>query len=69
MSRKSLGPLVVSIIMLFGVMNLSAIGNADDGPGSDLISLGKALFFDKNLSAPDGQACASCHNPYTGFAD
>lgn len=31
--------------------------------------LGKQLFFDKNLSTPAGQACASCHDPLSGFAD
>ena len=29
--------------------------------------LGKQLFFDENLSMPRGQACASCHDPGTGF--
>ncbi len=29
--------------------------------------LGQQLFFDKNLSSPPGQACASCHSPETGF--
>ncbi|MHB1324931.1 MAG: cytochrome-c peroxidase [Thermoleophilia bacterium] len=32
-------------------------------------SLGKFLYFDKRLSTPDGQACASCHSPSAGFAD
>jgi len=32
-------------------------------------SLGKKLFFDKNLSTPVGQACADCHAPETGFAN
>jgi len=32
-------------------------------------SLGKKLFFDKNLSTPVGQACANCHAPETGFAN
>ncbi len=36
---------------------------------SSLQSLGQQLFFDKNLSKPAGTACASCHNPATGFAD
>ncbi len=31
--------------------------------------LGKAMFFDANLSAPSGMACATCHNPAAGFAD
>lgn len=30
-------------------------------------TLGKKLFFDKNLSQPAGQACAECHSPETGF--
>ncbi len=43
------------------------------GPGpavarSDPIEqLGKALFFDPNLSTPPGQSCAACHGAATGF--
>jgi cytochrome c peroxidase len=29
--------------------------------------LGKALFFDTNLSTPPGQSCAACHAPSAGF--
>jgi cytochrome c peroxidase len=29
--------------------------------------LGKALFFDENLSTPPGQSCAACHAPEVGF--
>ncbi len=29
--------------------------------------LGKALFFDKQLSTPHGQACADCHAPSVGW--
>jgi cytochrome c peroxidase len=36
---------------------------------TDLERLGKALYFDVNLSTPAGQSCASCHLPATGFAD
>lgn len=31
--------------------------------------LGQKLFFDKNLSNPPGQACASCHDPKHFFTD
>ena len=31
--------------------------------------LGKKLFFDVNLSHPDGQSCATCHDPDSGFTD
>lgn len=33
------------------------------------IAIGKLIFFDKSLSNPIGQACASCHAPETGFSD
>lgn len=36
---------------------------------TDKIALGKAIFFDTNLSNPIGQACASCHSPEKGFSD
>ena len=29
--------------------------------------LGKAIFFDTNLSTPPGQSCATCHAPEAGF--
>lgn len=29
--------------------------------------MGKALFFDTNLSNPVGQSCSSCHDPEAGF--
>ena len=29
--------------------------------------MGKALFFDTNLSTPPGQSCAACHAPEVGF--
>ncbi|MBK5970050.1 cytochrome-c peroxidase [Thiorhodovibrio litoralis] len=32
-----------------------------------LEQLGKALFFDTQLSQPPGQACASCHSPISGW--
>ncbi|MCP5398047.1 MAG: PEPxxWA-CTERM sorting domain-containing protein [Sphingomonas sp.] len=32
-------------------------------------ALGKALFFDKSLSATGQQACGSCHSASTGFTD
>jgi cytochrome c peroxidase len=33
----------------------------------DLESLGEKLFFDANLSTPEGQSCAACHNPEVGW--
>jgi len=34
---------------------------------ADITALGKALFFDTNLSVNGKQSCASCHAPETGF--
>ncbi len=42
----------------------------DDNPlSADKVALGKLLFFDKRLSKDGNISCASCHNPYHGFAD
>ena len=35
----------------------------------DKVALGKKIFFDKNLSNPIGQSCATCHDPQSGFSD
>ncbi len=32
-----------------------------------IVALGKALFFDENLSANGTQSCATCHAPEVGF--
>lgn len=40
-----------------------------DAEQQALQDLGKQIFFDRNLSNPVGQACASCHAPEAGFAD
>jgi cytochrome c peroxidase len=34
---------------------------------SEKEQLGKLLFFDQTLSAPEGQSCAVCHGPEVGF--
>ena len=36
---------------------------------SALAELGRALFFDRNLSLSRSQSCASCHDPARGFTD
>jgi len=58
----ALGGLMLSVVLAFPGTVFAA-----DNP--DLIALGKALFFDNNLSNPHGQSCATCHLPRTGFAD
>jgi cytochrome c peroxidase len=42
-------------------------GTAMASPLSPIEELGKALYFDSDLSTPPGQACAACHAPEVGF--
>lgn len=62
--------LTFGIILLVLGFASSMVFAKDAGSGSgDIVSLGKAIFFDTNLSKPVGQSCASCHDPSAGFAD
>ncbi|UCH35920.1 MAG: cytochrome C [Armatimonadota bacterium] len=62
-------------IVLFQVLLtfvLAALSSASivyaNGPSlAPMEELGKALFFDSNLSTPPGQSCAACHAPQVGF--
>ncbi len=58
-------------ILVFGLL---AVGyrlpaQAQDAPTNpgDIVSLGKTIFFDANLSANGTQSCATCHDPSVGF--
>ncbi len=46
-----------------------AIAVAKDVAPTQEQHLGRLLYFDKSLSNPVGQACASCHLPRAGYAD
>ena len=54
-----------AVIILFVV----TIGTASANDLTSQEELGKLLFFDTDLSTPQGQSCASCHDPDFGFAD
>ena len=54
--------LVSAAVLLLIVAGASAQGGLT--PEEEL---GKALFFDANLSTPPGQSCATCHAPDVGF--
>jgi len=51
-------------IALAAAVTTSAAGRHGLSPKEQL---GKALFFDTNLSTPPGVACAACHGPEVGF--
>lgn len=58
-------------ILFFGLILTSCSDDAQEYENipDAKIALGKQIFFDKNLSNPIGQACASCHAPEKGFSD
>lgn len=62
----------ITLAALMTALAVTAVGVTASRALADedkLVLLGKALFFDTNLSTPPGQACASCHEPAAGFAD
>jgi cytochrome c peroxidase len=69
-------PLVFAIVI--STLSIAACGGSSGGgsddaaggaAGSSMVALGKALFFDEDLSSNGNQSCGSCHDPVAGFAD
>jgi cytochrome c peroxidase len=58
-----------SMKLPLGLQAGSAYIPEDNPMSDDKIALGKLLYFDKRLSKDSSIACASCHNPFHGFAD
>ena len=56
---------LVLSLFLFGYRS-SALAQ-DPASDPDLVALGRAMFFDENLSANGTQACAACHASEVGF--
>lgn len=59
-------------LMILGLMVIPALfmrgSPASAQADTDaMVALGKALFFDANLSVNGSQSCASCHGPEVGF--
>lgn len=58
------------IFLCLGILGLwIAMLPAADARLTPKQQLGKAIFFDANLSTPPGQACAECHSPNQGFSN
>jgi len=64
-----LSVLILSVLMVFVLVSGVAVAEQRGSVTGDIVALGKAIFFDTNLSKPVGQSCASCHDPSAGFAD
>jgi cytochrome c peroxidase len=62
---------VTGIVLLVVLIPASAMASPKPVMSelSNLEKLGEFLYFDTNLSEPDGQSCASCHDPAFGFDD
>jgi cytochrome c peroxidase len=66
MNNKICGTVIVAIFLLVATEGFAGVGQLK--PSLEKL-LGQFLYFDKNLSNPVGQACASCHLPRAGYAD
>ena len=62
---KKLSVIMVFILFLAGIVMLGTRSTAlAQDPGlTPIEELGKAIFFDENLSANGNQSCATCHGP------
>jgi cytochrome c peroxidase len=64
--KKVLTYMVIGAAVLLLAVSVGTVA-AKDPTLTPQEQLGKALFFDKNLSEPRGQACAACHAPNVGY--
>ena len=62
MKNRMIVALVVCVVLV-----LASAATAGAGPLSAKEELGKALFFDTNLSLNGNQSCATCHGPVVGW--
>lgn len=53
-------------LLMLGVQS-SALAQTRVPASGDVVALGRAIFFDTNLSVNRTQSCASCHAPEVGF--
>ena len=57
------------VLLLCPIAWSQAVAESDDLRRTKLEDLGRALFFDVNLSRERNQSCATCHDPAQGFTD
>jgi cytochrome c peroxidase len=63
MAKRSIVLVILAVVLALGAAAI-AQGVA---PLSDMERLGKAIFFDDNLSINQNQSCATCHGPDAGW--
>jgi len=59
--------IIATFIAALGILILFSVVAAQQSSLSDIEELGKAIFFDVNLSFHQNESCASCHGPDAGF--
>jgi cytochrome c peroxidase len=64
MQQKSILPVTIALLMASAAVSLPATGEANGL--TQMEQLGKEIFFDK-ISDPDRMACATCHDPQSGW--
>ena len=66
---KKLFYILIAFVLLlsFSLLWHESAALAQDSESQEMIALGKAIFFDENLSANGTQSCATCHAPASGF--
>ncbi len=64
--------ILMALVLAIGLTAIGqqspALAQDSDPQSGDIVSLGKALFFDVNLSVNGTQSCATCHAPEVGFS-
>ncbi|WMW24703.1 cytochrome c peroxidase [Methanolobus sediminis] len=65
MNKRTL--LIALALFLFTIAVHNALAEEQEFTKQE--ELGRLLYFDESLSTPEGQSCASCHDPGAGFAD
>jgi cytochrome c peroxidase len=63
---SSSGLLLASIVAVLCSFAPTVVAEQSD---AEQVALGRALFFDNNLSRNRSASCASCHNPGAAFSD
>ena len=61
------GKYIATIMVVAGLLVLITATAVASSQLLPVEALGKAIFFDENLSANANQACASCHGPEAGW--
>ncbi|HSL30663.1 MAG TPA: cytochrome c peroxidase [Anaerolineales bacterium] len=59
--------ITLALILGFSLVWQQSSVLAEDSESPAMIALGKAIFYDADLSANGVQSCASCHAPEVGF--